>query len=32
MICCVLTTPLLVCVRTYGEAGAQAGKAKIKRK
>lgn len=30
MICCVLITLLLVCV--YGEAGAQAGKAKIKRK
>lgn len=30
MICCVLITPLLVCA--YGDAGAQAGKAKIKRK
>ena len=39
MICCVLITPLVVCVDNsagcvcaYGDAGAQAGKAKIKRK
>lgn len=32
MICYVLIPLLLVCVRTYGDAGAQAGKAKIKRK
>ena len=32
MICCMLITLLLVCVRTYGDASAQAEKAKIKRK